>query len=135
MFVLFVYDALSLLCSSLMIFYTTMSWFDSRFKDERRFLCTRDAHDCNVRRATFSCSMIVIHCAEKYVMKERRTRWEGKVWLYWVILFFSWLDLCHVDVEWIVSIDVRSQSFDVWLWLMKENVFWSFSWALNFPRR
>ncbi len=135
MFVLFVYDALSLLCSSLMIFYTTMSWFDSRFKDERRFLCTRDAHDCNVRRAAFSCSMIVIHCAEKYVMKERCTRWEGKVWLYWVILFFSWLDLCHVDVEWIVSIDVRSQSFDVWLWLMKENVFWSFSWALNFPRR
>ncbi len=135
MSVLFVYDASSLLCSSLTIFYTTMFRFDSQFEDERCFLCTRDARDCNVRRAAFSCSMIVIHCAEKYVMKERCTRWEDKVWLYWVILFFSWFDLCHVDVEWIVSIGVRSQSFDVWLWSMKENAFWSFSWALNFPRR
>jgi len=133
--VLFIYDASSLLCSSLMIFYTTMFRFNSRFKDERCFLCTCDACDCNIRRAAFSCSMIVIHCAEKHVMKERCTRWEGKVWLYWVILFFSWFDLCHVDVEWIVSIDVRSQSFDVWLWSMKENAFWSFSWALDFSCR
>ncbi len=132
---LFIYDASSLLCSSWMIFYTTMSRFDSRFEDERCFLCIHDARDCNVRRAAFSCSMIVIHCAEKYVMKERHTRWRDRVWLYWVTLFFSWFDLCHVDVEWIVSIDVQSQSFDVWLWSMKENAFWSFSWALNFSRR
>jgi len=59
--VLFDYDASSLLCSSLMIFYTMMSRFDSRFKDERRFLCTRDARDCNIRKAVFSYSMIVIH--------------------------------------------------------------------------
>ncbi len=131
--VLFDYDASSLLCSSLMIFYTMMFWFDSQFKDERRFLYTRDARDCNVRRAVFSYSMIVIHWAEKYVMKERCTRWEDRVWLYWVTLFFSWFDLCHVDVEWIVSINVQSQSFDVWLWSMKENAFWLFSWALNFP--
>ena len=89
---------------------------------------------CNVRNCVL-CSMIAIHWAEKYVMKERRTRWEDRVWLYWVTLFFSWFDLCHVDVEWTVSIDVRSQSFDVWLWSMKENAFWSFSWALNFSRR
>jgi len=119
--VLFNYDASSLLCSSLMIFYTMMSWFDSRFLDERCFLRIHDARDCNVHKAVFSYSMIVIHWAEKYVMKERCTRWEDKVWLYWVILFFSWLDLCHVDVEWIVSIDVQLQSFDVWLWSMKEN--------------
>ncbi len=130
--VLFDYDTSSLLCSSLTIFYTTMSRFNSRFKDERRFLCIHDAHDCNVCRAVFSYSMIIIHWAEKYVMKERCTRWEDKVWLYWVILFFFWFDLCHVDIEWIVSIDVQSQSFDVWLWLMKENAFWLFSWALNF---
>ncbi len=135
MSVLFIYDASSLLCSSLTIFYTTMFRFDSRFEDKRRFLCTRDACDCNVRRAAFSCSMIVIHCAEKHVMKERCTRWKDRVWLYWVTLFFSWFDLCHVNVEWTVSIDVRSQSFDVWLWSMKENAFWSFSWALNFSRR
>ena len=59
--VLFDYDASSLLGSSLTIFYTTMSRFDSRFKDERCFLCIRDARDCNVRRAVFSYSMIVIH--------------------------------------------------------------------------
>ncbi len=133
-FMLFDYDTSSLLCFSLMIFYTMMSRFDSWFKDERRFLCTHDAHDCNVRKAVFFYSMIVIHWAEKYVMKERCTWWENKVWLYWVILFFSWFDLCHVDVEWIVSINVQSQSFNVWLWSMKENVFWLFSWALNFPR-
>ncbi len=130
--VLFNYDTSSLLCSSLTIFYTMMSWFDLQFEDERRFLCTRDVHDCNVCRVVFFYSMIIIHWAEKYVMKERCTRWEDKVWLYWVILFFSWFDLCHVDVEWIVSINVQSQSFDVWLWSMKENAFWSFSWALNF---
>jgi len=60
-FVLFDYDASSLLCSSLTIFYTTMFRFDSQFEDERRFLCTRDAHDCNVCRAVFFYSMIVIH--------------------------------------------------------------------------
>ena len=59
--VLFDYDASSLLCSSLTVFYTTMSRFNSRFEDERRFLCTRDACDCNVHRAVFSYSMIVIH--------------------------------------------------------------------------
>jgi len=59
--VLFDYDASSLLCSSLTIFYTMMFQFNSRFEDERRFLCTCDAHDCNVRRAVFSYSMIVIH--------------------------------------------------------------------------
>ncbi len=132
--VLFDYDALSLLCSSLMIFYTTMFQFDFWFKDERRFLCIRDVHDCNVRRAVFSYSIIVIHWAEKYVMKERCTRWEDRVRLYWVTLFFSWFDLCHVNVEWIVSINVQLQSFDVWLWSMKENAFWSFFWALNFSR-
>ena len=130
--VLFDYDASSLLCSSLTIFYITMFRFDFRFKDERRFLCTCDAHDCNIRKAVFSYSMIVIHWAEKNVMKEKCTWWEGKVWLYWVTLFFSWFDLCHVDVEWIVSIDVQSKSFDVWLWSMKENALWSLSWALDF---
>ncbi len=130
--VLFDYDASSLLCSSLTIFYTTMFWFDFRFEDERRFLCIRDACDYNVHRAVFFYSMIVIHWAEKYVMKERCTWWKDKVWLYWVTLFFSWFDLCHVDVEWIVSIDVQSQSFDVWLWLIKENAFWLFSWTLDF---
>ena len=35
--VLFDYDASSLLCSSLTVFYTTMFRFDSRFEDERRF--------------------------------------------------------------------------------------------------
>jgi len=133
--VLFIYDALSLFCSLLMIFYTTMFEFNLWFKDERCFLCTCDAHDCNICKAVFSYSMIVIHCTEKYVMKERFTWWEDRVWLYWVTLFFSWFDLYHVNVEWIVSINVQSQSFDIWLWLIKENVFWSFSWALDFSRR
>ncbi len=130
--VLFNYDTLSLFYSSLMIFYTTMSWFNSWFKDERCFLCIRDVHDCNVRRAVFSYSIIVIHWAEKYVMKERCTWWEDRMWLYWVTFFFSWFDLCHVNVEWIVSINMQSQLFNVWLWSMKENAFWSFSWALDF---
>jgi len=133
--VLFIYDASSLLCSSLIIFYTMMFRFNSQFKDERCFLCTCDAHDCNICRAAFSYSMIIIHCTEKYVMKERCTRWENKVWLYWVTLFFSWFDLYHIDIEWIVNINVQLQSFNVWLWSMKENVFWSFSWALNFSHR
>ncbi len=125
--VLFDYDASFLLCSSLMIFYTTMFWFNFWFKDERCFLRICDTHNCNICRAVFSYSMIVIHWAEKYVMKERCTWWEDKVWLYWVTLFFSWFDLCHVNIEWIVSISMQSQSFDVWLWLMKENAFWLFS--------
>ncbi len=126
-----------------------MTWFielQNRFNELRLFKISMiyvlnqvddltSWHDCNVRRAVFSYSMIVIHWAEKYVMKERCTRWEDKVWLYWIILFFSWFDLCHVDVEWIVSIDMQSQSFDVWLWSMKENAFWSFSWALDFSHR
>ncbi len=135
MSVLFDYDTSFLLCSSLMIFYTMMFRFDSRFEDERRFLCIRDAHDCNVHRAAFFYSMIIIHWAKKYVMKERCTWWEDKVWLYWVTLFFSWFDLCHVDVEWIVSINMQSQSFDDWLWSIKENAFWSFFCALNFSCR
>ncbi len=98
--VLFDYDASSLFCSSLMIFYTTMFWFNSQFKDERCFLCTHDAHDCNICRAVFFYSMIVIHWAEKYIMKERCTQWEDRMWLYWVTLFFSWFDLCHIDIEW-----------------------------------
>ncbi len=134
MSILFDYDASSLFCSSLTIFYTMIFWFNSRFKDERCFLYIRDAHDCNVHKAAFSYSMIIIHWAEKYVMKERCTWWEDKVWLYWITLFFFWFDLCHVDVEWIVSINVQSQSFNVWLWSIKENVFWSFSWTLNFSR-
>ena len=88
-----------------------------------------------IELAAFSHSMIIIHCAEKYVMKERCSQWEDKVWLYWVTFFFSWFNLCHVDVEWIVSIDMQLQSFDVWLWSLKENAFWSFSWVLNFSRR
>ncbi len=130
--VLFNYDTSSLLCSSLTIFYTMMFRFNSWFKDERCFLCILDACDYNVYRAVFFYSMIVIHWAEKYVMKERCTWWEDLVWLYWVTLFFSWFDLCHVDVERIVSINVQSQSFNVWLWSMKKNAFWSFSWALDF---
>ncbi len=133
--VLFNYDASFLFCSSLMIFYIIMSWFDSWFKDERRFLCICNACDCNVHKAVFSHSMIIIHWTEKYVMKERCIWWRDKVWLYWVTLFFSWFDLCHVNVEWIVSINVQLQSFNVWLWSMKENVFWSFSWAFNFSCR
>ena len=135
MSVLFIYDTSSLLCSSLMIFYTTMFWFNSRFIDERCFLRTRDVHDCNISRAAFFYSMIVIHCTEKYVMKERRVQWEDKVWLYWIILFFSWFNLCHVNVEWIVSINMQLQSFNDWLWLIEENAFWSFFCALNFSRR
>ncbi len=134
-FMLFNYDASSLLYSSLMIFYTMMFWFDLQFEDKRCFLRIHDAHDCNVRRVVFSYSMIVIHWAEKYVMKERCTWWKDKVWLYWVTLFFSWFDLCHVDVEWIVSINMQLQSFDIWLWSMKENAFWSFSWTLDFLRK
>ena len=130
--VLFDYDTLSLLCSSLMIFYTTMSWFNSQFEDERCFLRTRDARNCNVHKAVFFYSIIVIHWAEKYVMKERYTWWRDRVWLYWVTLFFFWFDLCHVDIEWIVSINVQLQSFNVWLWSMKENAFWLFSWVLDF---
>ncbi len=131
-FMLFDYDASSLLCSSLMIFYTMMSRFNFWFEDERCSLCIRDAHDCNVRRAAFFYSMIIIHWAEKYVMKEKCTWWKDRMWLYWLTLFFSWFNLYHVDVEWIVSIDMQSQSFNVWLWSMKKNAFWSFSWALNF---
>ncbi len=130
--VLFDYDTSSLLCSSLMIFYTMMFRFNSWFKDEKCFLCIYDARDCNIHKVVFSYLIIVIHWAEKYVMKERCTWWEDKVWLYWITLFFFWFNLCHVDVEWIVSINVQSQSFNVWLWLMKENVFWSFFWTLNF---
>ncbi len=131
--VLLDYDASFLLCSSLTIFYTTMlrsSIFD-REVDFVAFVMLVIV----VSKTAFSCSTIVIHWAEKYVMKERRARWEGRVWLYWIILFFFWFDLCHVDVEWIVSIDVRSQSFDDWLWSIEENAFWSFFCALNFSRR
>ncbi len=135
MSVLFIYNTSSLLCSSLMIFYTTMSQFDFQFKDERHFLYIHNIHDYNVHKAAFFHSMIIIYCAEKYVMKERCTWWEDKVWLYWVTLFFFWFNLCHVDVEWIVSINMQSQSFNVWLWSMKENAFWLFFWALNFSRR
>ncbi len=98
-FVLFDYDASSLLCSSLMILYTMIFQFDSWFKNERRFLCICDAHDCNVHKAVFSCLIIVIHWVKKCMMKERCTWWEDRVWLYWITLFFSWFDLCHVDVE------------------------------------
>ncbi len=77
--VLFDYDASSLLCFSLMIFYTMMFRFNLWFKDERHFSCICDVHDCNVCRAVFSYSMIIIHCAEKYEMKERCTWWEDKV--------------------------------------------------------
>jgi len=59
--VLFDYDTSSLLCSSLMIFYTMMSRFNSQFEDERCFLCIRDARDCNIHKAVFSYLMIVIH--------------------------------------------------------------------------
>jgi len=133
--VLFIYDASSLLCSLLMIFYTTMSWFNSWFKDERRFLCIHDACNYNVHRAAFFYLMIIIHYAEKYVMKERCIWWEDRLWLYWVTLFFFWFDLCHVDVKWIVSINMQLQSLNDWLWLIKENAFWSFFCALNFSRR
>ena len=135
MSVLFIYDALSLFCFSFMIFYTTMFRFNSQFKDEKRFLCIHNAHNCSVRRAVFSYSMIIIHCVKKYMIKEKCTWWENKVWLYWVILFFSWFDLCHINVEWIVSINVQLQSFNVWLWSMKENAFWLFSWTLDFSRK
>jgi len=133
--VLFIYDASSLLCFSLTIFYTTMSWFNSWFEDERCFLYIHDVYDYNIRKAAFSYSMIIIHCTEKYVMKEKCIRWKDRVWLYWVTLFFSWFNLYHVDVEWIVSINVQLQLFDVWLWSMKENAFWLFSWTLNFSCR
>ncbi len=129
---LFIYDTSSLLCFSLMIFYIIMFWFNLQFKDEKCFLCIHDVYDYNICKAVFFHSMIIIHCTEKYVMKERCTQWEDKVWLYWVTFFFSWFDLYHVNIEWIVSINMQLQSFDVWLWLMKENVFWLFSWILNF---
>jgi len=132
---LFIYDTSSLLCSSLTIFYKMMFWFNSQFEDERCFLHIRDTHDCNVCKAAFFYSMIVIYCAEKYVMKERRVQWKDKVWLYWIILFFSWFNLYHVDVEWIVSINMQSQSFNDWLWSIEENAFWSFFCALDFSHR
>jgi len=61
MSVLFNYDTSSLLCSSLMIFYTMMFRFNSQFKNEKCFLCICDVHDCNVYRAVFFYSMIIIH--------------------------------------------------------------------------
>ena len=131
--VLFNYDTSSLLCSSLMIFYTTMLW-SSIFDREVDFIALMMLVIV-VLKTAFSCSMIIIHWAEKYVMKERCTWWEDKVWLYWITLFFFWFDLCHVDVEYIVSIDVQSQSFNVWLWSIEENAFWLLSYALDFSRR
>ncbi len=61
MSVLFDYDASSLLCFSLMIFYTMMFQFNSQFKDEKHFLCIHDACDCNICKVVFSYLMIVIH--------------------------------------------------------------------------
>ncbi len=131
--VLLDYDTLFLLCSLLMIFYTTMLR-SSIFDREVNFVALVMLMIV-VLKTAFSCLMIIIHWAEKYVVKERRARWEDRVWLYWITLFFSWFDLCHVDVEWIVSINVRSQSFDDWLWLIEKNAFWSFFCALDFSRR
>ena len=131
--VLLDYDTSFLLCSSLMIFYTTMLW--SLIFDREVNFVAFVMLIIVVLKTAFFCSMIVIHWAEKYVMKERCTWWKDKVWLYWIILFFSWFDLCHVNIEWIVSIGVRSESFDDWLWSIEEYAFWSFFCALNFSHR
>ncbi len=66
-------NASFLLCSSLMIFYTTMfrfSIFDR--EDERRFLCTRDARDCNVE----NCVLLLddCHSLNREICDERETR-------------------------------------------------------------
>ncbi len=133
MSILLNYDASFLFYFSLMIFYTTM--LQSLIFDREVNFVALMMLMIVVLKTAFSCSMIVIHWAEKYVMKERRVRWEDRVWLYWIILFFSWFDLCHVDVEWIVSIDVQLQSFNDWLWLIEENAFWLFFCALNFSHK
>ncbi len=65
----------------------------------KTFLCIHDAHDCNAK-TVFSCLMIIIHWAEKYVMKERCAWWEDKVWLYWITFFFSWFDLSLYAKVW-----------------------------------
>jgi len=70
--VLFDYDASSLLCSSLTIFYTTMFRFDSRFEDERCFLCIRDARDCNVEN--YVLLLNDCHSLSREIFDERETR-------------------------------------------------------------
>ncbi len=131
--VLLDYDASFLLCSLLIIFYTMMLW-SLIFNREVDFIALVMLVIVMLKTA-FSCSMIIIHWAEKYVMKKRCAWWEDRMWLYWITFFFSWFDLCHVNVEWIVSINVRLQSYNNWLWSIEENAFWSFFCALNFSRR
>ncbi len=133
MSVLLDYDASFLFCSSLMIFYITMLW-SLIFDREVNFIALVMLMIV-MSKTAFSCLMIIIHWAEKYVMKERCTQWEDKVWLYWITLFFSWFDLCHVDVEWIISINVQLQSYNDWFWSIEANAFWSFFCTLNFSHR
>ena len=96
-----------------MIFYTTMLWF-LIFNCKVDFIALMMLMII-VSKTAFSCLMIIIHWAEKYSMKERCAQWEDRMWLYWITLFFSWFDLYHVDVEWIVSINMQLQSFNDWL--------------------
>ncbi len=69
--VLFLCNASSLLCSSLMISYTTM--FRSPIAKIR---CTRGVRDCNAEAVLFR-SMIAIHLARKYMWK--RGAYDEKV--------------------------------------------------------
>ncbi len=70
-FMLFNYDTLSLLCSLLIIFYITM--LQSLIFDREVDFVALMMLMFVVSKTAFSCLMIIIHCAKKYVMKERCT--------------------------------------------------------------
>ncbi len=86
-------NASFLFCSSLMIFYTTM--FRSSIFDREEDFFALVMLVIIMLKTVFFCSMIVIHWAKKYVMKERHARWKDRVWLYWMTLFCSWLVSCR----------------------------------------
>ncbi len=46
-------------------------------------------------KTVFSCLMIIIHWVEKYVMKERYTWWENKVWA----IILNSMRLQHFDIS------------------------------------
>ncbi len=74
-------------------------WYFIQWCFDFRFLITKTKDDffafmmlmIVMLKTMFFCLMIIIHRAKKYVMKERCTWWEDRVWLYWMILFCSWL--------------------------------------------
>ncbi len=63
-------NASFLLCSSLMIFYTTMFQFSILdHKDEKQFLCIHDAHDYNVEN--YVLLLDDYHSSSKEICDER----------------------------------------------------------------